>query len=177
MISSKACTLAWLWRLLAVQQTGGTARRHTEFGNGQRSSRASVDSWKDLRHPSLASKAAAALNARGNALPECTLGKATVLYERDEHGRVYMLVGASSNVRDPAHNSCRTPRDSGLNEDLRRHRILEFGVASKSLEDIRQKPELSEEPPGSPEAPSKPSNTAKSRPLASSARTYCDFRI
>ena len=115
------------------------------------------------------SKAAAALNARWNALTECTLGKATVLYERDEHGRVYMLVGVSSNVRDPAHNSCRTPRDSGLNEDLRRHRIPEFGVAMKSLEDIRQKPELSEEPPGSPEAPSKPSSTAKSRPLASRA--------
>jgi hypothetical protein len=115
------------------------------------------------------STAAAALNARGNALPECTLGKATVLYERDEHGRVYMLVGASSNVRDPAYNSCRTPRDSRLNEDLRRHRIPEFGVASKSLEDIRQKPELSEEPSGSPEAPSKPSSTAKSRPLANSA--------
>jgi hypothetical protein len=47
------------------------------------------------------STAAAALNARGNALPECTLGKATVLYERDEHGRVYMLVGASSNVAGP----------------------------------------------------------------------------
>jgi len=115
------------------------------------------------------SKAAATLNARGNALPECTLGKATVLYERDEHGRVYMLVGASSKVWDPAHNSCRTSRDSGLNEDLRRHRIPEFGVAMKSLEDIRQKPELSEEPPGSPEAPSKPSSTAKSRPLASNA--------
>jgi hypothetical protein len=39
------------------------------------------------------SKAAAALNARGNALPECTLGKATVLYERDEHGRVYIVGG------------------------------------------------------------------------------------
>jgi hypothetical protein len=80
-----------------------------------------------------------------------------------------MLVGASSNVRDPAHISCRTTRDSWLNEDLRRHRIPEFGVAMKSLEDIRQKPELSEEPPGSPEAPSKPSSTAKSRPLASNA--------
>jgi hypothetical protein len=34
------------------------------------------------------SKAAAALNAKGDALPECTLGKATILYERDEHGRV-----------------------------------------------------------------------------------------
>ena len=55
------------------------------------------------------STAAAALNARGNALPECTLGKATVLYERDEHGRVYMLVGASSNVGGRVQQRCWTP--------------------------------------------------------------------
>ena len=63
------------------------------------------------------SKVAAALNAKGDALPECTLGKATILYERDEHGRAYILVGASSNVRDPAHNSCGTPRLTRICDD------------------------------------------------------------
>jgi hypothetical protein len=116
-------------------------------------------------------KAAARLGARGDALREYTLEKATLLYELDEHGRVSMLAGASSNVRNPAHNACRTPQDSALIEDLRRHRIPGLVGSSKSTEDTKQDPERPEEPLGSPETPSKPSLMArflmaKSRPLA-----------
>ncbi len=65
----------------------------------------------------------------------------------------------------------RTPQDSALIEDLRRHRIPGLGGSSKSPEDTKQDPERPEEPLGSPETPSKPSLMArflmaKSRPLA-----------
>jgi hypothetical protein len=39
--------------LLAEYQSGGTARRHAQFGNGQRASRASAGGRQDGRYPSL----------------------------------------------------------------------------------------------------------------------------
>jgi hypothetical protein len=119
-------------------------------------------------------KAAARLGARGDALREYTLENATLLYELDEHGRVYMLAGASSNVRNPAHNACRTPQDSALIEDLRRRRIPGLGGSSKSPEDTKQEPERPEEPPSSPETPSKPSLMRSLVRSPVEPRTYCD---
>ena len=49
-------------------------------------------------------KAATRLGTRGGTFREYILENATILYELDEHGRVYVLRGASSNSRNPAHN-------------------------------------------------------------------------
>jgi hypothetical protein len=91
------------------------------------------------------------------ALWKCNMGNATLLYERDEHGRVYVLVGAFSNLRDPDHNFYRTPQDTALIEDLQRQ-VPELRVASKPPEEIMDQPEPPDEPPGSPKPPSKPSS-------------------
>jgi hypothetical protein len=89
-------------------------------------------------------------------------------------GRAYMLAGASSNVRNPAHNACRTPQDSALIEDLRRRRIPGLGGSSKSPEYTKQEPERPEEPPSSPETPSKPSLMRSLVRSPVEPRTYCD---
>jgi hypothetical protein len=90
------------------------------------------------------------------ALWKRNLGNTIVLYERDKHGRMYVLVGAFSNLRDPDHNFYRTPQDTALIEDLQR-RVRELRVSSKPPEEIMDQPEPPDEPPGSPKPPSKPS--------------------
>jgi hypothetical protein len=85
------------------------------------------------------------------------LENTTILYERDEPGRMYVMVGAFSNLRDPNHNFYRTAQDTALIEDLQR-RVLELRVSSKPPEEIMDQPEPPDEPPGSPKPPSKPSS-------------------
>jgi hypothetical protein len=65
----------------------------------------------------------------------------TVPHELDEHGRVYLLVGASSNIPDPDHNLCRTPRDQEITDDL-----------ETQTSDLRS----ATEPPEGPGEPTKP---------------------
>jgi hypothetical protein len=86
------------------------------------------------------------------------LGNASVLYELDEHGRMYVLVGAFSNLRGADHNFYRTPQDTALIEDLQR-RVPELRVSSKPPEETMDQPEPPDEPPGPPKPPSKPSST------------------
>jgi hypothetical protein len=91
------------------------------------------------------------------ALWKRNLGNNTVLYERDEPGQMYVLVGAFSNLRDPDHNFYRTPQDTALIEDLQRW-VPGLRVSSKPPEEIMYQPEPPDEPPGSPKPPSKPSS-------------------
>lgn len=43
----------------------------------------------------------------------------TVAHERDEHGRIYVLIGAATNAPDADHSRYRSPRDAAIIEDLR----------------------------------------------------------
>jgi hypothetical protein len=87
--------------LLAVYQSGGTARRHAQFGNGQRASRARAGGRQDGRYPFLGLQSGYEAWHQGCTFREYILENATVLYELDKHGRVYVLRGASSNLRKP----------------------------------------------------------------------------
>jgi hypothetical protein len=69
----------------------------------------------------------------------------TIPEERDEHGRVWVLVGASSNVPNPEHNRCRTPRDEAL--------IGNLEAQNSDLRATHKLPEGLEEPPGALEVP------------------------
>jgi hypothetical protein len=100
---------------------------------------------------------AAVTPSTATALWKRNLGNTTVLYKRDEHGRIYVLAGASSNLRDPDHNFYRTPQDAAIIEDLPRW-VPELRVSSKPPEEIMDQPEPPDEPPGSPKPPSKPSS-------------------
>jgi hypothetical protein len=78
--------------------------------------RASVSGKTSLTRLSL-DEAVEALGVEVDVLRE-RIRDNTISHERDEHGRVYVLVGASSNVPNPDHNRHRTPRDEALIEDL-----------------------------------------------------------
>jgi hypothetical protein len=142
--------------LLPEYQSGGTARRHAQFGNGQRASRASAGGRQDGRYPSLGLQSGCEAWHQGGTFREYTLENATVLYELDEHGRVYVLPSASSNLHNLAHSSWRIPQDSALIEDLRRHWSPGFRVSSESPEDTKQVPERPEEPSDLPRHPPSP---------------------
>lgn len=57
------------------------------------------------------------LGIKANILRE-RIRDGTIAHEHDEHGRVYLLVGASSNLPDPDHHRRRAPQDEAIIEYL-----------------------------------------------------------
>lgn len=68
----------------------------------------------------------------------------TIAYESDEHGQLYVLIGAATNAPDPDRNRRKTPRDAAMIKDLQGETV---------------EPDPGSEPPedtGEPEAPDEP---------------------
>lgn len=72
----------------------------------------------------------------------------SIPHERDEHGLVYILVGAYSNVPDSNHSRQRKPRDEAMIGDLE-SQAANLRTAPWPPEGVEAPPET----PGSPEDP------------------------
>ena len=69
-------------------------------------------------------------------------------YERDRHGRVYVLVGAYSNLPPADHNRRRKPQDEAIIRDLE--------AQAANLRQVFGTPEETQVPPRTPRAPEGP---------------------